>query len=125
MPPLPPPEKVEHDLAIRIDGLRMKVQNTHFAPLVVRRLEREGYEPVEFGNVIPPSATFDLPGRDSRGGKLIVEPIRTLDVVVPRKYATIRHAGELIEHKGLVEELHIQQLPLVPKVWGKLRNGGK
>jgi hypothetical protein len=122
MPPLPPPEKVEHELAIRIDGLRMKVQNTRYEPIVVRRLEREGYEPVEFGNVIPPSATLDLPARDARGGKLIIEPVRTLDVVVPRKFATIRHAGELIESKGLVDELHIAQLPLVPKAWGKFRS---
>jgi len=123
MPPLPPPEKVEHKLEVRIDGLRMKVQNTRHDPVIVQRLERDGFEPVEFGNVIPPMATFDLPARDARGGRLIVELVRMLDVVAPRKFATIRHAGELVERRGFVDELHLRQLPLVPKVLGKLRNG--
>jgi hypothetical protein len=124
LPPLPPPEKVEHELAIRLDGLRMKVQNTRHDPVIVQRLERDGFEPVEFGNVVPPMATFDLPARDARGGRLIVELVRMLDVVCPRKFATIRHAGELVERRGFVDELHLRQLPLVPKVFGKLRNGG-
>lgn len=126
LPPLPPPDKSEHELHVRIDGLRMKVQNTRHEPVVVRRLERDGYEPVEFGNVIPPMATFDLPARDARGGKLIVELVRMLDVVAPRKFATIRHGGELVERRGFAEELQLRQLPqlpLVPKVFGKSRNG--
>jgi hypothetical protein len=89
----------------------------------VRRLERDGYEPVGFGNVIPPMATFDLPARDARSGRLIVDVVRMLDLVAPRKFATIRHGGELVERRGFVDELHLRQLPLVPKVFGKLRNG--
>ena len=123
LPPLPPPERTEHELQVRVDGLRLKVQNTRHEPVVVRRLERDGYEPVEFGNVIPPMATFDLPARDARGGRLIVEVVRMLDLVAPRKFATIRHGGELVERRGFVDELHLRQLPLVPKVFGKLRNG--
>ena len=123
MPPLPPAEKAEHELEVRIDGLRMKVQNRRHDPVIVQRLERDGFEPVEFGNVVPPMATFDLPARDARGGRLIVELVRMLDVICPRKFATIRHAGELVERRGFVDELHLRQLPLVPKVFGKLRNG--
>ncbi|MEA2711310.1 MAG: hypothetical protein QOF78_3911 [Phycisphaerales bacterium] len=125
LPSLPPPERIEHELAIRIDGLRIKVQNTRHEPVVVRRLERDGFEPVEFGNVIPPSATFDLPARDARGGRLIVELVRMLDLVAPRKFAVIRHAGELVARRGFTEEFHLRQLPLVPTVLGKFRNGGK
>jgi hypothetical protein len=121
MPTLPPPEKVEHELAIRIDGLRIKVQNTRHDPVIVLRLERDGYEPVEFGNVIPPMATFDLAARDARGGRLVVECVRMLDLVIPRKFATIRHAGEL---RGFVDELHLRQLPLVPKVLRTLNGSG-
>jgi hypothetical protein len=124
LPPLPPPEKVEHELAVRVDGLRLKVQNTRHDPVIVQRLERDGYEPVEFGNVIPPMATFDLPARDARGGRLIVELVRMLDVVCPRKFASIRHGGELVERRGIVDELYLRQLPLVPKVLRKFNGSG-
>ena len=66
----------------------------------------------------PPNGTLDLPARDARGGKLLCEIIRCLDVVAPRKYATVRHAGELTERRGLVDELHLNRLPLVPLVLG-------
>ena len=120
-PVLPPPLKVENDLAVRMDGLRMKIQNTRPDPVVVRRLEREGFEPVEFGVVIPPSGTLDLPARDARGATLALEVVRCFDVVAPRKWATIRHAGELVEKRGIADELYLNQLPLVPKL---LRIGG-
>jgi hypothetical protein len=124
-PVLPPPEKSEHQLEIRMDGLRMKIQNTRHEAVVIRRLEREGFEPVQFGVIVPPHATLDLPARDARGGKLIVEQIRCLDVVAPRKFATVRHAGELVERRGFVDELHLPQLPSVPKMLGRFRNGGQ
>jgi hypothetical protein len=119
-PMLPPPAKVEHELAVRIDGLRMKIQNTRHEPVVVRKLEREGFEPVEFGMVIPSMGQLDLPARDARGGKLTVEIVRCLDVVAPRRLATIRHAGELVERRGFADELNLQQLPLVPKILAKV-----
>jgi hypothetical protein len=118
-PVLPAPLKVEHDLAVRVDGARIKIQNTRFEPVVVRRLEREGFEPLELGCVIAPNGTLDLPARDARGGKLTVEQIRCLDIVAPRKYATIRHAGELVERKGLLDDLGLDALPLIPKFMGK------
>jgi hypothetical protein len=119
-PLLPPPERVEHDLAIRVDGLRLKIQNTRHQPVVVRKLEREGFEPVEFGMVIPSMGQLDLPARDARGGKLTVEIVRSLDVVAPRRFATVRHAGELVERRGFADELNLQQLPLVPTILSKV-----
>jgi hypothetical protein len=115
-PVLPEALKVEHELAVRIDGLRLKIQNLSADPRVIRCLEREGFEAVEFGLVLPPNAIFDLPARDARGGSLKVELTRTVDVVAPRKFATVRHAGELVERRGLLDEWNIEQLPLVPKV---------
>ena len=123
-PILPAPLKVEGELAMRLDGLRLKIQNTRHEPVVVRRLEREGFEPVEFGMVIPSMGFLDLPARDARGAKLVIEIIRCLDVVAPRKFATIRHAGELMERRGFVDELSLRQLPLVPKILGRSGNHG-
>jgi hypothetical protein len=121
-PALPPALKTEHDLAVRLDGPRVKIMNTRHEPVVVRRLERAGFEPLELGMIIPPSGTLDLPARDARGGRLFLEFVRCLDVVAPRKYATVRHAGELSDRRGLVDELHLARLPLVPLILGK--NGG-
>lgn len=118
-PALPAPLKVEHDLAIRVDGWRIKIQNQRHDPVVVRRLEREGFEPLLIGMIIPPNAFLDLPARDARGGKLHIEIIRQLDVVAPRRFATVRHAGELVERKRFVDELesNLERLPLVPRLF--------
>jgi len=116
-PVLPPPAKVEHDVAVRVDGLRLKIQNLHHAPLVARQLVRDGFEPVEFGMVIPPNGTFDLPARDARGGKLVLDVVRCMDVVAPRKFASVRHAGQLVDRRGFVDEFGLNQLPLVPKLF--------
>ena len=118
-PQLPPALKIEHELAVRLDGARVKVMNARHDPVVVRRLERAGFEPLELGMVIPPNGTLDLPARDARGGTLRVEVVRCLDVVAPRKFATVRHAGELHERRGLADELHLDRLPLVPLVLGR------
>jgi hypothetical protein len=113
---LPPALKVEHDLEIRIDGYRFKILNARHEAVVVRRMEREGFEPFQFGMVIPPGGQLDLPARDARGAKLIIEIIRCLDVVAPRRYATVRHAGEMVERPGFFDEFHIDRLPLVPTI---------
>ena len=117
---LPAPMSVEHDLAIRIDGLRLKIMNQRHEAIVVRRLERQGFEPLTLGVVVPPGGTVDFPARDARAGRLFIEIIRCLDVVAPRKYATVRHAGELVERRGFVSELEttFDQLPLVPTLFG-------
>jgi hypothetical protein len=121
-PVLPPAEKTENELAVRVDGLRFKIQNLRHEPVVVRKLEREGFEAVDFGMVIPSMGTFDLPARDARGAKLIVEVLRCLDVIAPRRVATVRHAGELVERRGFVDELHLKQLPLVPNLFSAATN---
>ena len=120
MPPitLPPPMKTEHDLAVRIDGHRFRIQNLRPGPVVVRKLQRPGFEPIEFGMVIPSMASLELPARDARGGVLSIEIAAALDVVAPRRFATIRHAGELVERRGLVDEIHLDRLPLVPTLFG-------
>ena len=51
---------------------------------------------------------------EARGATLTVEVIRCIDVVAPRKFATIRHAGELVERRGFVDEFPLDRLPLVP-----------
>lgn len=121
-PVLPPPVKIEHDIAVRVDGYRFKIQNLRHEPVVVRQLDREGYEPLDIGMVIPSRGTLDLPARDARGGTLWIEIIRCLDIVAPRKFAAIRHAGELVAKKGLVDELNLNQLPLVPKIFRPREN---
>lgn len=121
--PPPPAARSELGLDVRLDGPRMKVTNAGHDPVVVRRLEREGFEPLTIGMVIPPNGMIDLPARDARGGRLCVERLRCLDVVAPRKYAVVRHAGELVERRGfaaaLGEELGLSQLPLVPRFLGR------
>ncbi len=117
-PVLPPPLKVEQEIAVRVSGRRMRVQNLRYDPVVVRRLEREGYEPLELGVVIPPNGTVSLPARDAQGGVLVMEVVRCMDVIAPRKYATVRNAGELVERRGLADELRFESLPLVPTLLG-------
>jgi hypothetical protein len=120
MPPiaLPAPIKVENDLAVRIDGHRFRIQNTRPGPIVVRRLEQPGFKPIQFGTIIPSMASLELPARDARGGTLFVDVVQAFDVVAPRRCATIRHAGELVERRGIVEEIHLDRLPLVPTLLG-------
>jgi hypothetical protein len=115
-PVLPPPLKLEEGLAVRIDGLRMKIQNTLPHPVVVRRIERSGFQPVDIGMVIATNGTLDLPARDAAGGTLVVEVIRCLDVVAARKFAVIRHAGEFSERKGLTDDLNFDQIPFIPTI---------
>lgn len=115
-PVLPPPAKSEGGMEVRVDGVRFRVMNRLHDPVVVRRMEREGFEPLDLGAIIPPNAILDLPARDARGGTLFVEIIRCVDVVAPRKWATIRHAGELFERPGISDMLELDQLPLVPTI---------
>jgi hypothetical protein len=115
-PVLPPPAKSEQGIEVRVDGARFRVMNRLHDAVAVRRMEREGFQPLEMGVVIPPNGVLDLPARDARGGKLVVEVIRCVDVVAPRKWATIRHAGELFERPGFTDMLELDQLPLVPTI---------
>jgi hypothetical protein len=68
---------------------------------------------------------LDLPARDAKGGKLIVDVVRTVDVVASRRFATIRHAGELVDRPTLLNEFSLQQLPLVPKIMRAVKLPGR
>jgi len=114
-PVLPEPLSCEHELAIRLDGSRLRLQNTRPEPITVRSLERDLFEPVGLGVTLPPNATLELATRDARAARLLFDVTRCLDVVAPRKYAVVRHAGELVERRGLLDEFDIRQLPLIPK----------
>jgi hypothetical protein len=81
-------------------------------------MEREGFESIEFGTIIPANGSLELPARDVRGAKLIVEIVRSLDVIAPRRFATVRHAGELMARIGFMQELGLDHLPLVVKSQG-------
>lgn len=116
LPPLPAPLKEEHGVAVRVSGRRMQIQNTCQDPMVVERLEREGFEPLAIGAIIPAHGTLELPARDAAGAKLTIRVLRSLDVVAPRKYATVRHAGQLVDRRNLIDEFHLDQLPLVPLI---------
>jgi hypothetical protein len=114
-PVLPPPLVAEQGFEVRLDRLRFKILNTRQQTMVIRRLEREGFEPVEFGAAIPPSGTFDMAARDGRGGTLVIDLVDTIDVIAPRKFATVRHAGNFVDRPGVLDELQLDQLPLIPK----------
>jgi len=131
LPPLPPPPLPgapapmlpialvnENGVEVRMDGMRMKIQNARGELLAVVRLEKEGVEPQELGMVLPPMGTLNLPARDARGGKLVCIVLRAVDIVAPRKFATVRHAGELVERRGLSDELALEHLPLVSRLFG-------
>ena len=85
---------------------------------MVRRLERAGFKPIHFGTTVPSMGMLELSARDARAGTLFIDVLQSLDVVAPRRCATIRHAGELVERRGLVEEIHLDRLPLVPTFLG-------
>lgn len=110
------PLKTEHGLTVRLEGPRFRLVNQRPDPIVVRRLVRAGFEPVELGAIIPPNATLTLPVRDASGAKLVMECIRCLDILAPRKYAIVRHAGEWIERRGLMDSVtaELQLMPQVP-----------
>jgi len=119
---LPPPMLVEHGIAVRMDGRRMKLQNTGYLPVVLRKFEREGFQPFPMGLTVPPNATVEMPAASARGARITFDIVNQVDIVAPRKFATVRHAGQLVERRGLADELHINQIPLVPLLFGG-RNG--
>jgi hypothetical protein len=131
LPPLPPPPPPgapmpmqpialvsESGVEVRMDGVRMKIQNARSELIAVVRLEREGAEPQPLGMILPPMGTLNLPARDARGGRLVCTVLRAVDIVAPRKFATVRHAGDLLERRGLSDELALERLPLVSRLFG-------
>lgn len=106
----------DHQVTVSAADGRLRLQNTGHLPLVARRLEREGFEPVELGATIPPKGVMELPQRDAGGGTIFLERVRGVDIVAPRKIAAIRHAGDRYEAKGLFDGLDLAQLPLIPRI---------
>ncbi len=109
--PTPPAPVTEQGVEIRIDGRRLKMTNTTDDLLIARQLVREGFEAVDLGTVIPPRGVLDLPAREARGGSLALECVRTADVTAPRRLATVRHAGELLDRPGITDFI-VDQFPL-------------
>src|SRR5205814_7900517 len=87
------------------------------------RLERENFEPLEMSMILPPMGTLSLPARDARAGKLFLQVINAADVIAPRKYATVRHAGVQLERRGLADEFQLDRLPLVSKLFSNEDRG--
>lgn len=116
------PARDEHGLALSVEGRRVRIANSTDQLVVARRLERDGFEAVELGMVIPPRGQLELPTRDARGGRLHLECIRSIDVLAPRKLATVRHAGDWYEPRGFLDGLGLTQFPLVPRI---LKRGDK
>jgi hypothetical protein len=135
LPPTPPPPPPgapapllpialvsENGLEVRVDGVRMKIRNVRTELVVVARLEKETAEPtgpeiVRLDMILPPMATLNLPARDARNARLICTVLQSVDIVAPRKFATVRHAGELVHRRGLSDELAIDRLPLVSRLF--------
>ena len=130
LPPLPPPPAPgapapmlpiplvkENGVEVRMDGARMKIQNARSELLAVVRLEKEGSEQA-LGMILPPMGILNLPARDARGGKLVCSVLRAVDIVAPRKFATVRHAGEPAERRGITDDLALEHLPLVSRLFG-------
>ncbi|HZZ41542.1 MAG TPA: hypothetical protein VFE58_01270 [Tepidisphaeraceae bacterium] len=113
-PTLPAAMKSEGGIEVRVDGARFRILNRRHDAVAVRRMARAGFEPLELGVAIPPNGTLDLPARDARNGTLTIEVLRSVDVLAPRKWATVRHAGELLDRPGISEALDLERLPLVP-----------
>ena len=117
LPPRPPPLSVEHGLAIRIDGPRIKATNANAHALAIMRLEKAGHDAFPLNMLLPPGGTLSLPARDSRGSRLLCVAVRCLDIIAPRKFAIIRHAGELVERRNWTSDLELDRLPLVSRLF--------
>lgn len=117
-PTSPPPIATQDGVEFRIDGRRLLIRNGREDLLAVRRLEKAGFQPLDMGVVIAPNGMLHLPARDARGGKLVCEAMLRVDIVAPRRYATVRHAGELVKQSTLADELALDRLPLVSLLFG-------
>ena len=73
---------------------------------VVRRIERgTGFEPLELGCTLMPGATLSLPYDADEPATLVVQLATSADVVAPRKSAVVRHAGDELPGRALLEQL--------------------
>ena len=103
------------ELTATVEGDRLTIRNTGFDPAAVADVEPDGFEPVVVGAVIPPGGVLNLPAKDLGGGLLRARHVRRLDLVAPRTRAIVRHAGELLPKRSFLDDLGLDELPLVPK----------
>lgn len=111
------------ELTATVEADRIVVRNNGFDPAVVEQVEPEAFEPVVIGAIIPPGGSLDLPVRDVGGALLRARQVRRLDVVAPRTRGIVRHAGELLPKRKFLDDLGLDELPLVPKRRPKQSNG--
>jgi len=85
--------------------------------LAVVRLEREVLSHRNWV-ILPPMGTLNLPARDARGGKLCCTVCGRWTSSRRESSPPSRHAGELVERRGLTDELALEHLPLVSRLFG-------
>jgi hypothetical protein len=102
------------DVSARFEGPKLVLTNAGIDALLVRRLERDGFEPVDLHAVIPAGGRMELPARDVGGALLTITRLRRYDVIVPRGVGQVRHAGELLPKRGFLDDLGLDELPLIP-----------
>lgn len=112
---LPPPLLEAGGVAVRVDGFRLRLYNTHHHAIVLRQFDRPGLDPYRLEMTIPPHGYLEMPAPLAKGATVRFDVVVGIDVVAPRKYATIRHAGETVARRGLFDamlDLHLGPLQL-------------
>jgi hypothetical protein len=104
----PPPLLEENGLAVYIDGLRLKICNRRTDAVVARHLLREGVEALNLGITLAPNAVLDFAAKDVHGATIVFEQVQCFDIVSPRKFAIIHHAGVLLPRPTLVDDLSVK-----------------
>ncbi len=96
------------------DG-RITITNVGTEAVLVTSAEREAFEPLDIGATIAPGGTLGLPGKDLGGARVMLAKLRRFDIVAPRSAAIVRHAGELLPRRSFLDDLGLDELPLVPR----------
>jgi hypothetical protein len=105
----------EKGIAIYIDGARFKIQNQRKDSVVARHVTRPDEKPLALGITLPPNAILEFPARDVRGSIITFEQAECFDIVAPRKFAIVHHAGVLIPRPTLADDLSLGNLNISRK----------
>lgn len=103
--PPPPPLVQENGVAAYIDGAYFKIVNQRKDFVVARQLLTGTNKPLDLGVTIPPNGMLTFPAADIRAGTITFEQLHHCDVVAPRKFAIVHHAGELLHRPTLGDDL--------------------
>jgi hypothetical protein len=106
---------MEQEVEVTMAEGRLVVKNLGIDGILVEKATRDGFEPLPIRATIPPRGLLRLPGRDLGGATLSVSRLRRYDLIAPRATATVRHAGELLPRRSFLDDLGLDELPLVPK----------